>query len=230
MSDFHRLKEAYEGNNPPHRVFVINLVNLKLYHSLFSRYGREHYANLLSEIAKYSGTVAEITQVISNTQFKGIPIRPNEIDISSLREFSKHYYNILFVSIHRVFFDYLIGHYEYLSKTNVKVPKVDGLTYKDNLINAYDKICLPITPLKGEKTYSVQWYKDRFNELGCIRNVIEHHDSIVDDKFTERCKTTQYKEGDKIIITTEKIGDAINLVQYLAEDLDTRGYEKYIKD
>lgn len=46
---------------------------------------------------------------------------------------------------------------------------------------------------------------DSLNELGAVRNVLMHNSGFVDDKFREKCSTTQFKIGDRITIERDRM-------------------------
>ncbi|MFC1981160.1 hypothetical protein ACFLVN_02830 [Chloroflexota bacterium] len=68
---------------------------------------------------------------------------------------------------------------------------------------------------------------NRLKELANTRHLIEHNNAIVDELFLRRNPTTTYTLGERVNIEPDEIGQAIALVETLAEGLNKKAIEKF---
>jgi hypothetical protein len=63
--------------------------------------------------------------------------------------------------------------------------------------------------------------------LSTARNVIEHNKSVVNAEFLGLIPNSGYSIGDRIVIGSTELGDALWAVEHVADDLNCRAIEKF---
>jgi hypothetical protein len=94
------------------------------------------------------------------------------------------------------------------------------------LSKTYDAVGVPIlgSPPLDDKTKSVQ---KRLSFMNAARNIIEHNNSIVNDEFLALVPDSGHIRGQRIIVTTVELGDALSAVEWCTDGLNRRTVEKY---
>ncbi len=229
-----RTTRAYIGPNRAHLQFVQKITNEKIFVYLMMKNKDALFSTFRKDIegARKRGakefSIGIVTKVISSTQFKGINIRENESSLiaKDFQEFQSQIYGKSFAEIHRIFVDYMIDLFNEILAMHPKVKKSDYLSYKKNRDKAFSDIGLGVLPSTDTGGATPLELKNRLNDLEVTRHLLEHNNGIVDSHFLQRVSNTTYNLGVRINISPEEIGEAIALVETLAEDLNKRALKK----
>jgi len=234
-SNLERTARAYIGHNKAHQQFVRKVTNEKIFVYLIMKNMENLISTFHTEVdaIRRAGhkefALAIVTKVVSPTQFKAINVRENESALiaENSEAFQSQVYGKAFSEVHRIFVDYTVGLLdEILSKTpNPK--KYDDISYKRIRDKAYDDVGISILPGKDIGGITADEIWDRLNNLENTRHVIEHNNGIVDEHYLQRNPKKRHKLGERIVIGPEQIGEAIALVETLAEDLNRRVLDKF---
>jgi len=234
-----RLTRAYIGPNKAHQQFVQKITNEKTFvflimnnkKSLFSTFQDkiESARQRSRKMGNQEFAIGIVTKGISTTQFKGIHIRENESTLiaKDFKELEAQVYGKSFAELHRIFVDYQVDLYREILQKCPSFPKHDNLSYKATRQKAFDEIALPILPNRNIGGSTPKELEIRLNELESIRHLIEHNNGVVDQQFLQRNAGSSLHIGDRVSIEPEQIGEAIALVETLAEDLNKRATGKY---
>ncbi len=234
-----RTTHAYIGPNRAHRQFVQKITNEKIFVHLIMKNKDALLSTFHEQVeqarqkARQKGSqefgITIVTKVISPTQFRGITIRDNESALiaKDFEEFQSQIYGKAFAEVHRIFVDYTIDLYNEILEIRPDLTKYDNLSYAEVRHKAFNAIgldVLPNTNIGGATPYQLA---NRLNDLGNTRHLIEHNNAIVDELFLRRNPTTTYRLGERVNIEPDEIGQAIALVETLAEDLNKKAIEKF---
>lgn len=234
-NNLERTTRAYIGPNKAHRQFVQKITNEKTFVYLIMK----NMDNLVStfrkdveETRQLGGkefAIGIVTKGISTTQFKAINIRANEsvLIARDSQEFQSQVYGKAFAEVHRIFVDYTVDLLHEIIERLPSPQKYDDLSYKTVRDRVFGDIGLAILPAINTGGLTPDQLKDRLNELENTRHIIEHNNCIVDMIFLRRNPSTTYKLGERVNIQPEQIGEAIALVETLAEDLNERALRKF---
>ena len=230
-----RTTRAYIGPNSAHRKFVEKITNEKVFLYIIMRSKDALLSTFHENIekARQKGSkefaIVIVTKVISSTQFKGINIRENEsvLIAKDSQEFQSQIYGKSFTNVHRIFVDYMIDLFNEILAIHPKLKKHNYLSYKKNRDEAFNDIDLDVLPSTDTGGATPDKLKNRLNDLENTRHLIEHNNGIVDKHFLQRVSTTTYQLGERINISPEEIGEAIALVETLAENLNKRALNKF---
>lgn len=236
MNKFIRLQEAYFGNNVPNRSFLNKLTSIKILYYNHTHYGKVAFKDMKKQFLSIprntegEASFGLVTKGISQKSFKAILFRRNELELNSYEDYFNQGIKIIYCDIFRVFNDYLIDMYDFLSEKIDSIPEKSKLSRWGDLVEAYKNQHFSIIPPNGNNERTADWFKIELNKLQNCRHVIVHNNGIIDIDFLNRCQSTSYKVGDLLEISTEEIGDAINFVETLVESIDTRINERFFSD
>jgi len=234
-NNLERTTRAYIGPNKAHRQFVQKITNEKIFVYLIMK----NMDNLVStfhkdveETRRLGGkefAIGIVTKGISPTQFKAINIRANESALiaKDSQEFQSQVCGKAFAEVHRIFVDYTIDLLHEILERLPSPKKYDDLSYKTVRDRAFGDIGLTILPSINTGGLTPDQLKDRLNEMENTRHIIEHNNCIADMIFLRRNPITTYRLGERVNIQPEQIGEAIELVETLAEDLNERALRKF---
>ncbi len=76
-------------------------------------------------------------------------------------------------------------------------------------------------------TLEHQGVRARLLLLSAVRNVIEHNQSIVNDDFVRLIPESRWSIGERIVISSVEMGDALSAVEFTADGLNRRALEKF---
>lgn len=230
-----RTTRAYIGHNKAHRQFVQKITNEKIFVCSIMK----NMGNLISTFQKDVDAVrrtghkefalAVVTKVVSPTQFKAINVRENESALiaENSQAFQSQVYGKAFAEVHRIFVDYTVDLLDEILNRTPNPKKYDDMSRKKIRDKAYDDVGICILPGKDTGGITADEIRDRLNDLENTRHVIEHNNGIVDERYLQRNPKTRHKLGERIVIGPEQIGEAIALVETLAEDLNERVLGKF---
>jgi hypothetical protein len=92
----------------------------------------------------------------------------------------------------------------------------------------FEGLGLPIVPMIEPPSLAQQEsVLARLRAASAIRNVIEHNNGIVDAEFLKAVPGQSYKLGDRVVINTPELGDAISAVEWAADELNRRAMAKF---
>ena len=234
-NNLERTTKAYIGRNKAHRQFVQKIVNEKIFVYIIMKNKDTLVSKVFDEFDEMRKmqhgefALGIVTKGISNTQFRAIFIRENESSLiaKDTETFQSQIYGKAYTEVHRIFVDYTI---DLINEVLSKIPKPNNygdLSYKKNR----EKVCgdygINILTDKALGTSSADELRDRLNYLENTRHIIEHNIGIVDMQFLDRVPKATYRLGEKIDISPGHIGEAIALVETLAEDLNKRTLGRY---
>jgi len=233
------MTEAYIGLNKAHQQFVQKMTNEKVFVYLIMENKDSLFASFQEKIddarqrsikmGSCEFSIGIITKVISPTQLKGITIRPNEstLIVEDFAQFESQVYGKAFAEIHRIFVDYQIDLYREIVQKCPSMQERDNLSYKGPRQDAFEEIGLRILPGKDIGGSTSKDLETRLHALECTRHLIEHSSGIVDERFLKLNPGTPLSIGQRIPVGPEQIGEAIALIETLAEDLNKRAVQKY---
>lgn len=232
---FAELGKAYLGPNKAHLQFKQKLTNERVFVYLFMKNREELFTSFqaqIESIRKMAGdkfSLGIVTKGISKTSFKAIIIRANESNLiaKNFDEFQSQVYGKVFAEVHRIFVDYTIDVYNEIIQRHPDLPRCDSLSYKRPRVEAFNRLGLCLMPSGTTGGNTVQELEYRLNLLETTRHVIEHNNSFVDQTYLERNPTSRLKLGGKVDVEPEQIGEAMALVEVLAEDLNKRAIDKF---
>lgn len=234
-----RMTTAYIGPNKAHRQFVQKITNEKIFvfllmssrKSLLSTYQEkiENARRNSRSMGSQEFAIGIVTKGISPTQFKGINIRANESTLvaKDFIELESQVYGKSYAELHPVFVDYQIDLYREIVQKCPGLPIRENLSYKGPREKAFGEIGLSIVPSQDTGGSTPQELGRRLNELESTRHLIEHNNGIVDEQFLQRNPDASLRIGERISVGPERIGEAVALVETLAEDLNRRAIAKY---
>jgi hypothetical protein len=164
---------------------------------------------------------------------------------------------LIYREVHRVFETYLIDLFEEIARrdkrvlySNQKISHEDALRASDpvdlqrfiienrkaelsrvgfeGLEKTFDNVGLPIiTMLEPPPRAEQEEIRGRLIYLSAVRNVIEHNRSIVNQEFVDLVPTSRYRVGERIVIDTTELGDALRAVEWTVDRLNRRAIEKF---
>lgn len=261
MKDLSELTFSYIGPNTSHKIFKKKLVSEKAFLYIFNSNKDQllsFFNNMINNGRKQLGnnfSLGFVTKGISQTQFKGIKMPCNEINLilSDKEKFILDIHEKSLINIYTIFISYLLSLYseilnlkpEILKMRNsdIKIKKIiDGLkenTLLDMLIEdeifeigtlRFDKFVDKFNkirlPIFDDSLGEKQSIEKRFKLLWFTRNILIHNDGIINDEFLKNIQDANYKKGDRINVTLEILGENIALIETLADNINKRAIDK----
>ena len=191
----------------------------------------------------------------SPTQVTAYLITRQEVEIATL-DYSKFFARVwraAFVEIHRLYETYLIELFGEIARKDPRVLKLSKVSIPMiNVVDGYlagDFLSPLIEERKLQLTHaSLKDLRKNFDGIGLpiiatgpecervtaeleyfwsARNILQHNDGIINQKFLDECPTRGHRLGDMIDVNKESLRSAIGFVEGLAVDVNRRAVEKY---
>jgi len=67
----------------------------------------------------------------------------------------------------------------------------------------------------------------RLRTAGALRNILEHNSGVVNWEFKKLVPESKYEIGDRVIVGTPELGDAISSIEHTADSVNKRAVEKF---
>ena len=238
--DIERLVSPYEGPNDAHKAFRQEWKYLNaLYYLVVSGKDvlREH---LKSQMANAEATATArgtdgkyalglVTHGISTSQFRFIGVRGSDAKtmVNNFHGFIDTLSRHCVIAAHRLIVDYandLLIELDRLALITTISPSVKSDLHQRTLRPAelatqFKKIGEPISLDKNDS--------QRLHLLGETRNLLEHNNGRVTEKYRRLVWDPSLSAGDPVHITSKEVGEAFVLIETTAESLNTRVLKRF---
>ena len=92
----------------------------------------------------------------------------------------------------------------------------------------FKELGLPLlSPTAKNPADELENVRSRLVLLSAVRNVIEHNQSIINNDFVRLVPNSPWAVGQRVVITSVEMGDALSAVEFTADALNRRALEKF---